>query len=154
MAAGWLAERLASFGAQPAIRTGSETVSYKALADAVAGWLDLRVGAPAGEVVLLSGDASPGFLALLLALLQRGDIAVPMAPVEAVRIETCAAIVPSPTHPALRSRWELERNAGTRIGASSPLRKATCGAPCRAGGFYLRLHRRTQGQPAPGRSFS
>jgi long-chain acyl-CoA synthetase len=93
MAAGWLAERLASFGAQPAIRTGSETVSYKALADAVAGWLDRRVGAPAGEVVLLSGDASPGFLALLLALLQRGDIAVPMAPVEAVRIETCAAIV-------------------------------------------------------------
>lgn len=92
MPRGWLADRLASFGAQPALQTGTETITYRALADAVRGWMDRRTAQPPGQAVLLQGEAQPGLLTLLVALLDRGDIAVPMAPVEAVRIETCARI--------------------------------------------------------------
>ena len=92
MAAGWLAERLASFGAQPALQSGAETISYAALADAVRGWQARYAGEPGGRVVVVQGETSPALLALLMALLDRGDIAVPLAPVESVRAAACAAI--------------------------------------------------------------
>ena len=92
MPGGWLAERLASFGTQPALQLGQLALSYQALAAAAQGWLDRRRQAPPGEVVLLTGESSPAFITLLIALLDRGDIAVPLAPVESVRIDACADI--------------------------------------------------------------
>ena len=100
MATGWLAERLASFGAQPALQGGAEIISYQALADAVRGWQDRYAGEPAGRVIVVQGEASPALLALLIALLDRADFAVPMAPVESERV----AWVASRTHPRLVAR--------------------------------------------------
>lgn len=97
MSAGWLAERIRSYGPQPALQCGPETISYQALADAAAGWLDRRAQAPKGEVVVLFGEACPTLLALLLALLERGSIAVPLAQAEAVRLPVCARIAEAQT---------------------------------------------------------
>lgn len=97
MPAGWLAERIASFGSQPALQYGAATVSYQSLADAIAGWRAHRVQTPPGEVVVLFGESCPALLALLVALLERGDIAVPVARAEEARLETCARIVQAQT---------------------------------------------------------
>ena len=98
MPGGWLTERLASFGPQPALQRGSTCITYAALADAVRGWMDRRAALPRGQAVLLEGEAGPGLIAALVALLDRGDIAVPMAPVESVRIDTCARIAAVDQH--------------------------------------------------------
>ena len=92
MASGWLAERLASFGAQPALQCGADSISYAALADAIRGWQARHADEAIGRAVVVQGEASPALLALLMALLDRGDIAVPLAPVESVRAANCATI--------------------------------------------------------------
>lgn len=97
MPAEWLVERLSSFGNQPALLHGDEVVTYAALVDALAGWNQRRHDSPPGEVVLAVGETAPAFIALLLALLTRGDMAVPMAPQESVRVESCATRVGAQT---------------------------------------------------------
>ncbi len=117
MPTGWLAERLASFGAQPALQGGAEIITYKALADAVRGWQDRYVDEPVGRVVVVQGEASPGLLALLIALLDRGDFAVPLAPVESVRLASCAAIAQADRIPARAG--DAARDGGRGGGGAS-----------------------------------
>lgn len=93
MPTGWLVERLVSFAEQPALVRGNEVVSYRALADAVQGWQERLREEPAGRAIVVQGEACPTLITLLMALLDRGDIVTPLAPVEAVRAATCANIV-------------------------------------------------------------
>jgi acyl-coenzyme A synthetase/AMP-(fatty) acid ligase len=83
MAVDWLRERLAEWGARPALLWHDREVSYEALLDASARWtriLDAE-GVPPGRVVALEADYSPSAVALLLALVERAAITVPLSSV-------------------------------------------------------------------------
>lgn len=80
MSAGWLLERMKTFGGQPAVSWQDRSVSY---ADLVAGvercGADLdAAGVRPGDVVTLEGDYSPSAVALLLALIAQRTILVPL----------------------------------------------------------------------------
>jgi len=80
MAAGWLLERLASYGDQPAIVWRDRLFSYDDLVGRVrdeSGTLDAS-GIGPGDVVTLEGDFSPSACALLLALIERKCVVVPL----------------------------------------------------------------------------
>lgn len=99
MSAGWLFERLKSWGAGEAIVYGDRSYSYDQLSEAVEreeAFLRAQ-HISRGEVVVLEGDFSPRSIALLLGLAHRGAIIAPLAPgaiVEAdALIELCEASV-------------------------------------------------------------
>ncbi|MGE3508674.1 MAG: long-chain fatty acid--CoA ligase [Vicinamibacterales bacterium] len=80
MSAGWLLDRMKTFGDQPAVVWQDRAVSYAALVARVkqcGAELD-AAGLQPGEVVTLEGDYSPSAVALLLALIERRTILVPL----------------------------------------------------------------------------
>jgi acyl-coenzyme A synthetase/AMP-(fatty) acid ligase len=80
MSVDWLMERMAEFGDDPALIWSDRAYDYASFRDELerhrAG-LD-ATGVRAGEVVALHGDYSPAACALMLALIDRGCVAVPL----------------------------------------------------------------------------
>lgn len=78
MALDWLFERMAGFGARPALLGRGGPHTYAELLSRTA---ERPQGAPSARVVLLIGDWSPAFLAALLGRIRAGHVVVPVAPV-------------------------------------------------------------------------
>jgi long-chain acyl-CoA synthetase len=78
----WLIARLAEYGDRPALVSADRPVSYRELLAATAEQVaELRArGVKRGESVALVGDYSPATTALLLALVENGNVAVPLTP--------------------------------------------------------------------------
>jgi long-chain acyl-CoA synthetase len=76
----WLFTRLRSWGDREALVSDGHAVSFSGLLDEVARWSERlgQEGVDAGRVVAFDGDFSGSTVALLLALLERGCIAVPL----------------------------------------------------------------------------
>jgi long-chain acyl-CoA synthetase len=80
MAIDWLLERMREFGDAPAVVYRDRTATFSELLARTAAWqheLD-RLGVEQGDVVAMHGDYAGGPVALLLALIARGTIAVPL----------------------------------------------------------------------------
>ncbi len=75
-----LLERMQCVKDAPALVCGEEEVSHRSLLSACLAYLDLLEveAVPPGSVVALEGDFQPAAVGLLLALLARGDVAVPL----------------------------------------------------------------------------
>jgi acyl-CoA synthetase (AMP-forming)/AMP-acid ligase II len=75
-----LLERMQCAKDAPALVCGEEEISYLSLRSAYLAYLDLleEEAVPPGSVVALEGDFRPATVGLLLALLARGDVAVPL----------------------------------------------------------------------------
>lgn len=85
----WLIERLRPYAERTALIWRGQTHSYGQLLAGVAAWrqeLD-RQGIAAGACVAIYGDYSPGTVALLLALIERGAISVPLTSSVSDRVE-------------------------------------------------------------------
>lgn len=84
----WLIQRLSGFGDAPALIWRDRTISYRDLLAGVDEWierLDRWTFSGAVRSVGLAGDYSPESVALLLALVARGMVAVPISPTVADR---------------------------------------------------------------------
>jgi long-chain acyl-CoA synthetase len=79
----WLLQRLAPWAEREALAGPEGAVRYGTLLDAAARWGDVLTdaGVGPGEVVAFEGDYGERTVALLLALIERGSIAVPFASV-------------------------------------------------------------------------
>jgi len=85
----WFFERLVSWGALEALAGSTGSATYTGLLDLLADWnhrLD-AAGVQAGQVVAFDASFRPRSVALLLALLCRGGIAVPIASVAPGQLE-------------------------------------------------------------------
>lgn len=104
-AAPWLFERLASYGDAIALVHRDTPVSYRTLLERISVWdheLAARDIGP-GSVVLLEGTSSAGAVALLLALIRRGAVAVPLTPQAPVAREAIMAIAEAGWHVSFTS---------------------------------------------------
>ncbi|MFO0596390.1 MAG: fatty acid--CoA ligase family protein [Myxococcaceae bacterium] len=90
----WLLERLGSFGDAPALSWAAQSLSYASLVERTHAWLARfpELGIVAGTVVVVEATFSPQSTALLLALLERGAVAVPVTPGQRVHREEFEAI--------------------------------------------------------------
>jgi acyl-CoA synthetase (AMP-forming)/AMP-acid ligase II len=111
-AAPWLFERLEACGEAVALVHRGAAVTYRALLERAAAWdAELtRRGVAPGQVVLLEGSTSEGAVALLLALIRRGAIAVPLTPQASVQREAFAEVA----EVSFRCRFHDEAGAGER----------------------------------------
>lgn len=116
----WLRDRLAAAGDAPAVLSGAPPVTYRdllATLDATQDNLN-RLGVAPGEVVLLDASATAPSLALLLAVLERGGIAVPFSSSSVTTRDTAAAIT--------RATWSFRPDpatgvmTGERLAAAAP----------------------------------
>ncbi|HEV7732290.1 MAG TPA: fatty acid--CoA ligase family protein [Candidatus Binatia bacterium] len=85
MARSWLQERMAEWPDQPAIVWHDRSFTFATMIELIQGWhraLDEH-GVGAGQVVALEGDYSPESCSLLVALTERGAVAVPLSGVSA-----------------------------------------------------------------------
>jgi acyl-coenzyme A synthetase/AMP-(fatty) acid ligase len=76
----WLFDLLVRHGAAPAVASGATTLSYDGLLARVAAAARRleTLGVPAGSTVALDGPVGPAAIAVFLALVQRGDVIVPL----------------------------------------------------------------------------
>jgi acyl-coenzyme A synthetase/AMP-(fatty) acid ligase len=81
MKAGWLLERMATWRDAPALAWRESTCTYGELLDRVGRWQRVleEQGVGGARVVALEADYSPNACALLLALVDRGVVAVPLS---------------------------------------------------------------------------
>jgi acyl-coenzyme A synthetase/AMP-(fatty) acid ligase len=81
MSRSWLLERMAARRDQPALAGEGWSARYGDLLDGAAGWRDrlASAGAGPGTVVAFDGDCTERTVSLLLALVEMGCIAVPLA---------------------------------------------------------------------------
>ena len=108
MSVDWLMERMARSGDSPAIVWRDRVHTYaefRAEVDRQRATLD-EGGVRAGEVVALHGDYSPAACALMLALVDRGCIAVPLTSAVAAEAEEFRAIA--------QVQWSASLDAGSR----------------------------------------
>lgn len=117
MAFDWFLERVAAYGGRPAFIWLDQTYSYEWLTAAVKEWherLD-QAGVQPGQVVAIHGDYSPSLCALILALIQNRNIAVPIASASAGNAELFTAL--SEVEVAFRfapdDSWQVERTGQT-----------------------------------------
>ncbi|MBV9948443.1 MAG: AMP-binding protein [Myxococcales bacterium] len=82
MTTGWLFERLERYGGDRAIVFRGAATTYAALLDRERAWAGELAARciVAGSVVVVDGGFSPGAVALLLALVEAGAVAVPLVP--------------------------------------------------------------------------
>lgn len=85
----WLLDRLSQWSAEPALIWSARTLTYGELLAGVQTWLTGfdGLGVVPGSVVLVEATFSPTACALLLALLERGAIAVPVTASQRVHRE-------------------------------------------------------------------
>jgi long-chain acyl-CoA synthetase len=78
----WLLDRLSQWSEEPALIWSVRSLTYGALLARVGSWLTEfdTLGVTPGSVVLVEATFSPSACTLLLALLERGAIAVPVTP--------------------------------------------------------------------------
>lgn len=113
MNATWLLERLATWADTPALVWRGTTCTYAQLLDRVQCWKralgDGNIGL--AEVVALEGDYSPNACALLLALLDRGAVAVPLSRAARAQRETFLTIAEAQVVVSFDSHdgWTLAR---------------------------------------------
>jgi long-chain acyl-CoA synthetase len=95
--ASWLFDRMghtAEAGDPPALVWNDAATTYRELLARKDAWLSELdgLGVGAGDVVVVEGGFSPGAVALLLALIVRGAIAVPLTPLSRVHKDAFVAI--------------------------------------------------------------
>jgi long-chain acyl-CoA synthetase len=82
MASDWFLERMAGFGAEPALAFGERTTSYAELLKLSGEWAERWTGhgVTPGDVVAIEGSFSPHACAAFLAAMQLGAVVVPLTP--------------------------------------------------------------------------
>jgi len=78
----WALDRLSAFGDDPFILDGDRTLTYAGLSEELTSWRArlAETGVAPGDSVAFIGDYSAASIALFLALLLNGNIAVPLTP--------------------------------------------------------------------------
>jgi len=87
----FLYDRLREFGDRSAVIWENQSWSYHRLLDGISGWNDILLenGVKAGDCVALCGDFSPNVTMLFLALMNNGNIIVPLSHSTTSRKEKC-----------------------------------------------------------------
>lgn len=114
----WFLGRIATYGDRPAFIWADQTYTYDWLTAETQRWQERLQGAgiQPGQVVAIHGDYSPSLCALLLALIQNRNIAVPIASASAGNAElfTALAEVEVAFRFAPDDTWQVERT-GQRV---------------------------------------
>ncbi len=78
----WARDRLRAFGEAPFVLDGEDVLTYAAIDRELTSWLTRldQAGVEPGDSVAFIGDYSAGSIALFLALLLNGNVAVPLTP--------------------------------------------------------------------------
>jgi acyl-coenzyme A synthetase/AMP-(fatty) acid ligase len=124
MSIDWLFERMAGWGAEPALIWSDQTTTYAELLAHVALWQGrlAEQGVKAGQVVSLYGDYTPNACALLFALIDRGAIVVPLTKATEVHREEFLDIAEVEVVISFDDAdgWALQRRA---VAVSNPLNR-------------------------------